>query len=140
VTKAYLGSSIRKVKTDKADAKVIRDCLINGAGAEFRDTAEETVFKNLIRQRYFLVKLKTEFTLKQQDITLKEECLKLPISSINTELKEIIEKKIIFLEQQLEACLPEQQILLRSIPGVGKITAITFATEIGDINKFSSAK
>jgi len=131
VTKAYLGSSIRKVKTDKADAKVIRNCLINGAGAEFRDTAEETVFKNLIRQRYFLVKLKTEFTLKQQDITLKEECLKLPISSINTELKEIIEKKIIFLEQQT---------LLRSIPEVGKITAITFATEIGNINKFSSAK
>jgi transposase len=140
VTKAYLGSSIRKVKTDKADAKVIRDCLVSGAGAEFRETPEETVFKNLIRQRYFLVKLKTELTLKQQDITLKEEYLKLPISSINMELKEIIEKKIIFLEQELEACLPAQQALLRSIPGVGKITAMTFATEIGDISKFSSAK
>lgn len=140
ITKAYLGSSIRKVKTDKADAKVIRDCLVSGAGAEFRETPEETVFKNLIRQRYFLVQLKTEFTLKQQDITLKEEYLKLPISSINTELKDIIEKKIIFLEQELEACLPEQQALLRSIPGVGKITAMTFATEIGDISKFSSAK
>lgn len=140
VTKSYLGSSIRKVKTDKADARVIRSCLIGGAGAEFKDTAEETVFKNLIRQRYFLVKLKTELTLKQQDITLKEECLKMPISNINSELKEIIEKKIIYLEQQLSACLPEKQALLQTIPGVGKITAMTFATEIGDVTKFSSPK
>jgi len=140
VTKSYLGSSIRKVKTDKADARVIRSCLIEGAGAEFKDAAEEVIFKNLIRQRYFLVKLKAELILKQQHITLKEECLKLPISSINTELKEIIVKKIIYLEQQLAACLPDQQILLQSIPGVGKITAMTFATEIGDISKFSSPK
>ncbi len=140
VTKSYLGSSIRKVKTDKADAKLIRTCLIEGAGAEFKDTSEEVIFKNLIRQRYYLVKLKTELTLKQQDITLKEECQKLPISNINIELKEIVEKKIIYLEQQLEACLPEQQLLLQSIPGVGKITATTFATEIGDVAKFSSPK
>ncbi len=140
VTKSYLGSSIRKVKTDKADAKTVRACLIDEAGAEFKDTREEVIFKNLIRQRYFLVKLKTELILKQQDITLKEECLKLPISSINIELKEIIEKKIIYLEQQLAACLPEQQALLQTIPGVGKITAMTIATEIGDVNKFSSPK
>lgn len=140
ITKNHLGSSVRKVKTDKADAKLIRVCLIEGAGAEFKDTAEEVIFKNLIRQRYFLVKLKTELTLKQQDITLKEECLKLPISDINNELKEIIEKKIIYLEQQLLACLPEQQALLQTIPGVGKITAMTFATEIGDVAKFSSPK
>ena len=140
VTKAYLGSSIRKIKTDSADAKVIRACLVDGAGAGFKDSAEEVIFKNLIRQRYYLVKLKTELTLKQQDITLKEECLKLPISSINSELKDVIEKKIIYLEQQLAACLPEQQALLQTIPGVGKITAMTFATEIGDVSKFSSPK
>lgn len=140
ITKNHLGSSVRKVKTDKADAKLIRACLIEGAGAEFKDTSEEVIFKNLIRQRYYLVKLKTELTLKQQDITLKEECLKLPISDINNELKEIIEKKIIYLEQQLLACLPEQQLLLQTIPGVGKITAMTFATEIGEVSKFSSPK
>ena len=140
ITKNHLGSSVRKVKTDKADAKLIRTCLIEGAGAEFKDTGEEVIFKNLIRQRYFLVKLKTELALKQQDITLKEECLKLPISNINNELKEIIEKKIIYLEQQLLACLPEQQALLQTIPGVGKITAMTFATEIGDVSKFSNPK
>jgi len=140
ITKAHLGASVRKIKTDQADAKVIRACLIDGAGAVFRDTAEETVFKNLIRQRYYLVKIKTELILKQQDITLKEECLKLPISNINYELLEIIEKKIIYLEQQLSACLPKQQELMRTIPGIGKITAMTFATEIGDIVKFDSAK
>ena len=140
ITKNHLGSSVRKVKTDSADAKLIRTCLIEGAGVEFKDTSEEVIFKNLIRQRYYLVKLKTELTLKQQDITLKEECLKLPISSINNELKEIIEKKIIYLEQQLLACLPEQQILLQTIPGIGKITAMTFTTEIGDVSKFSSPK
>jgi transposase len=140
ITKSYLGSSIRKVKTDKADARLIRTSLIEGAGEDFKDTTEEVVFKNLIRQRYFLVKLKAELILKQQDIILKEEYLKITISNINSELKEIIAKKIIYLEQQLSACLPEQQVLLQSIPGVGKITAMTFVTEIGDITKFSSPK
>ena len=49
ITKNHLGSSVRKVKTDKADAKLIRACLIEGAGAEFKDTSEEVIFKNLIR-------------------------------------------------------------------------------------------
>lgn len=79
-------------------------------------------------------------TLKQQDIALKEECLKIPISNINSELKEIIEKKITYLEQQLSARLSEEQALLQTIPGVGKITAMTFAIEISDISKFDTPK
>jgi len=33
ITKNHLGSSVRKIKADRADAKLIRACLIEGAGA-----------------------------------------------------------------------------------------------------------
>jgi transposase len=140
ITKAQSSSSIRRVKTDKADAKLIRLCLIKGAGEEFKDSAEEIVFKSLIRERYFLAKLKAKLIVKQQDITLKEECLKMPISNINSELEEVVLKKMIYLEQQLSGFKSTQQQLLKSIPGIGKITAMTLVVEIGSMAKFSSAK
>lgn len=140
ITHAHANSSIRKVKTDKADSKIIRLCLIKGAGEVFQETAEETILKNLLRQRYFLVGLKARLIVKQQDITLKEECLKMPISSLNYELREVVEKKIIFLEQQLEAHKSREQALLKTIPGVGKVTAMTILTEISNINKFNTPK
>jgi transposase len=140
ITKAQNSSSIRKIKTDKADAKLIRLCLIKGAGEEFKDSAEEVVFKNLIRERYFLAKLKAKLIVKQQDITLKEECLKMPICTINKELADVVLGKINYLEQQLASFKVNEQALLRSIPGIGKVTAMTIVTEVGSMDKFSSAK
>lgn len=140
ITKAQNSSSIRKIKTDKADAKLIRLCLIKGAGEEFKDSAEEVVFKNLIRERYFLAKLKAKLIVKQQDITLKEECLKMPICTINKELEDVVLGKINYLEQQLASFKANEQALLRSIPGIGKVTAMTIVTEVGSMDKFSSAK
>jgi len=116
ITKAQNNSSIRRVKTDTADAKLIRLCLIKGAG------------------------LKAKLIVKQQDITLKEECLKMPISSINAELEEVVLKKMIYLEQQLSSFKSAEQQLLKSIPGIGKITAMTIVVEVGNMAKFSNAK
>tara|TARA_B100000315_G_scaffold252454_1_gene289299 strand:+ start:1071 stop:2039 length:969 start_codon:yes stop_codon:yes gene_type:complete len=140
ITKRYTQSTIRGVKNDSADSKTIRSCTVRGEGYEFKENTESMILKNLVRERYFLVQIKTIFKVKHQDIVFKERYIKSPITDINYEMEKILSKKIYSLEQKLTTYNVETQKLLQSIPGVGKITAFSMAAEIGDIKRFNTAK
>lgn len=140
ITKKQNQTNIRQVKNDKKDAHLIRHCLTTGAGYQFHETTESLILKNLVRQRDYLSSLKRTFNIKQQDITYKEEYIKNKITSVNEELFQILEDKIKQLEKELKHHNPQTQKLLQSIPGVGPITAISFISEVGDINRFKTSK
>lgn len=140
ITKRYTSSTVRRIKNDSVDSRVIRMCTVKGEGYEFRENTESMILKNLVRERYFLAQMKTIFKVKQQDIDFKEMYIKSPITDINYEMEKILSKKIYCLEQRLTTYNVETQKLLQSIPGVGKITALSMAAEVGDIKKFNSAK
>lgn len=140
ITKRYTQSTVRGVKNDSVDSKVIRLCTIKGEGYEFKENTESMILKNLVRERYFLVRIKTLFKVKQQDIDFKEMYIKSPITNVNYEMEKILSKKIYSLEQRLITYNVDTQKLLQSIPGVGKITALSMAAEVGDIKRFNSAK
>lgn len=129
-------TSLRRVKTDKHDARLIRFCLVNGAGYEFRYDPEAIIHRNLIRQRDSLVSLKLKLDRQQADIRLKEKCLSQDINQIYPEIIEVLEKKIAFLKNELCLYRPQERFLLQSIPGVGPITAASFISEVGDIRRF----
>jgi transposase len=69
-------TDLRRVKNDKKDSRLIRFCLVNGAGYLFNNDPEAIVLKSLIRQRDSLVSAKLRFARQQEDIRLKEKCLK----------------------------------------------------------------
>ena len=94
------------------------------------------ILKSLIRQRDSLAFSKLKFTRQQDDIRLKEKCLKQSISPIYTEIINVLEEKINLLKADLRLYRPKEQYLLQSIPGVGPITAASFVSEVGDINRF----
>jgi len=140
ITKKQNQTDLRRVKNDSKDSRLIRYCLTNGAGYEFHETNESLILKNLVRQRNSLSDMKTRLKIKQQDIEYKEKYLETKITPINQELCLVLEEKIKVLDKELLKYRPETQKLLRSIPGIGPITAVSFVSEIGDIKRFNQAK
>jgi len=140
ITKRQNQTNLRSVKTDKQDAKLIRYCLVNGAGYPFRETADTLALKTLVRQRNHLSLLKQRTHLRSQEVIRRETYLKTSISSINEELHEFVNVKLKALDKALTKHDIVTQKLLRTIPGVGPQTAVTFLSEVGDITRFPDAK
>lgn len=140
ITKKQNQTNLRRVKNDKQDSKLIRHCLTTGAGYAFHETNDSIVLKNLVRQRDYLADTKRRFNLKQQDVEYKEKYLKCKISDVNVEIALMIAEKIKQIEKELKKYNPDTQKLLRSIPGIGPVTAVSFISEIGDIKRFKNDK
>ncbi len=136
IVKKQNQTDLRKVKNDKQDSRLIRFCLINRAGYEFKYDPEQIVLRNLVRQRDSLVKFKLNLDRKQADIRLKEKCIKQEIGPVYEEIAQYLKGKIDTLQTDLKFYSPKEQHLLQSIPGVGKITAVSFISEVGDIKRF----
>lgn len=76
IVKKQNQTDLRRVKNDKHDSRLIRFCLISGAGYEFNNDPEAIILKSLVRQRDSLVAAKLNLDRKQADIRHKEKCLK----------------------------------------------------------------
>ena len=74
IVKKYNQTNLRRVKTDKQVASLIRYCLTTGAGYPFTDTAETIRLKSLVRQRNSLANLLFKNKRQQADIAYKEDC------------------------------------------------------------------
>jgi len=132
--------NLRRVKNDKKDASLIRYCLTKDAGYVFQDSSDMIILKSLVRQRNSLTNFKLRVQRQQDDISHKENCLKQAISPVYQEIHNILKEKIKKLEKELKTHNQETQKLLRSIPGVGPITAVSFISEVGNINRFEHPK
>jgi transposase len=136
IVKKQNQTSLRRVKNDKQDSRLIRFCLIGGAGYEFSNDTEAMILKSLIRQRDSLAFSKLKFSRQQADIRHKEKCLKQNISPVYMEIINILEEKIDLLKADIRLYRPQEQYLLESIPGIGPITSASFISEVGDIKRF----
>ncbi len=128
---------LRRVKNDRKDSFLVRYCLVQRMGYVFDSSSEELILKSLVRQRNSLSSHKRTIKRQGEDIELKESCLKNNINSIYGEIYETLDKKIVEIEKELSNYRRVEQKLLQTIPGVGPITAVSFISEIGDINRFS---
>lgn len=140
ITKKQNQTTLRRIKNDKFDSRLIRYCLINGAGYEFKETKENLILKNLIRQRDSLSRIKTKIKIQQSDIEYKEDIIGQPINGLYIEMYQTLEEKIKILEKELAQYNRKTQTLLKSIPGVGPITAASFVSEVSDIKRFKHPK
>ncbi|OGL65526.1 hypothetical protein A2753_04600 [Candidatus Uhrbacteria bacterium RIFCSPHIGHO2_01_FULL_47_11] len=140
IVKKYNQTNLRRVKTDKQDASLIRYCLTTGAGYPFIDTAETIRLKSLVRQRNSLANLLFKNKRQQTDIAYKEDCLKIKLNPVYQDLQAILRPTIKELERELRKFRTPEQKLLQTIPGVGPITAVSFIAEVGDIQRFTHPK
>lgn len=156
-----------KIKTDKIDSKVIADLLrTNFLPIVYIPDKQTREYKELVRQQIFLTRQKTKLKNRIHSI-LHKHMVKHTFSDLfgkagrkfllELDLKEVFKDQIEtdlqlieFYEEKLEKLSqtisdrikenPDPRIeLLMSLPGIGKFSALAILSEIGDINRFSSA-
>lgn len=140
ITRKQNQTSLRRVKTDSSDARLVRYCLMQGAGYPFHETAETIKLKTLVRQRARFSMLRHRTRLKDEEVIHRERYLDAKITAVNRELYDFLDKKIHCLDGELRTYASPTQKLLMSIPGVGPQTAVTCLSEVGVITRFPDAQ
>jgi len=136
ITKRQNQTTLRRVKTDSADAKLVRQCVKNGAGYPFCETAETIKVKTLVRQRARFSMLRHRSRLKDEEVVNRERYLNVKITALDKDLYDFLDERIKTLDAELRTYESSTQKLLQSIPGVGPQTAVTCLSEVGDIRRF----
>jgi transposase len=157
-----------KRKNDKIDAAKIADCLrcdflpeCHMASTEIRDRRRMLRYRNLVLRQMVQMKNRVSGLLMETGVTYNRQRLhKLgyftELLSSNDEVIDTIRpllklsRETITRSQKLDRALTsslerdpllsERLRRLRTIPGVGPITALTWALEIGDYTRFRSVK
>lgn len=138
ITNGQQAANVRKTKTDKLDATLIRFVVMQGKGYVFRETGNTLVQKTLVRERQYISHIKRNLRVKAYDIAYKEEVLNLPITSIHKNLALLLKQKMTEFDRVLRMVNKPTQALLQSIPGVGQITSAALVAEIGHVERFKT--
>lgn len=129
---------LRTVKTDRRDAQKIRAMTALGKGYAFTDTSDILALKTLVGERQALVEMR-KTTRQRMDVRLlKEQAVGSPLHDSFSSILGAITQEIKAIEQNMDRYEEETQLLLRSIPGVGKVSAAALAAFVGDIGRFAT--
>ena len=94
ITKRQNQTTLRRVKTDSADAKLVRQCVKNGAGYPFCETAETIKVKTLVRQRARFSMLRHRSRLKDEEVVNRERYLNVKITALDKDLYDFLDERI----------------------------------------------
>jgi transposase len=140
ITNKYAQTNIRKPKTDKLDARIIRYCTMQGEGYPWQETAHTILLKHLVREREYLAKLEWIMRARGMSIADKSKAIRKEMPTTTTDMLRCIEQKMKETEKQLKQYNKPTQTLLQTIPGVGPLTAVACISEIQDIERFKHSK
>lgn len=140
LTHRMIDSSLRKVKTDRHDALSIRKTLLTGAGYYYSDTPEVLALKTLVQEREALCRMKAETKQRASTHLIRAKAAGLDLHDSFTGAIKLLSYEMREIEKKMSEYAAETQTLLRSIPGIGKVTAAALVAYIGDINRFESPK
>ena len=157
-----------KKKNDKIDAGKIADCLrcdflpeCHMASTAIRDRRRTLRYRNLVVRQMVQMKNRVSGLLMETGVSYNKQRLHkvgyfAALMSGNDEVQESIRpllklsREMIRRSQKLEYALvsslerdpllKERLRRLRTVPGVGPITALSWALEIGDIQRFATIK
>src|ERR1700739_4560769 len=157
-----------KKKNDRIDAGKIADCLrcdflpeCHMASTEIRDRRRTLRYRSLVIKQMVQMKNRVSGLLMESGVSYNKQRLHkvgyfTELMSTSEEVPESIRpllklsREMIGRSQKLEYALvsslerdpvlKERITRLRTVPGVGPVTALTWTLEIGDITRFSSSK
>lgn len=132
------GSILRNVKTDKHDALSIRKVLLTGAGYPYTDTPEIVALKMLVQEREALSKMQSMLKHRIHAHDIRAQATGLDIHDSFTGPQKLLAYEMKEIEKRMSEYAPHIQALLRSIPGVGRVTAAALIAQVGDIRRFPS--
>lgn len=130
--------SLRKVKTDRKDALGIRMLVENGLGYPYADTDATLALKALVVEREGLVEVRSMLKHQHEAHEAKEHAAGAPLHDSFSPVMQTLNEEIKAIERQFCKHDPETQALLRSIPGIGIVSAAALVAIIGNASRFSS--
>jgi transposase len=130
-------ASLRMVKTDRADALAIRRMVAQGIGRPYVDSEGTLALKTLVVDREGLVRMRAMMKQRREARIAKQQALTTRLSHF-PKIEDALTKEICAIERQFGQHEPETQALLRSIPGIGRLTAAAIIAYVGAIERFAS--
>jgi transposase len=131
-------TSLRNLKTDRADALAIRRIVEQGFGHPYADTESTLALKALVTDRHGLVAMRAMMKQRAEARSAKQRALRTKLRVNVSGVQAALSKEISAIERQFMRYEPETQRLLRSIPGIGMLTAAALIAYVGNINRFAS--
>lgn len=129
--------SLRRVKTDRTDAIAVRKAVLLGLGYPFTDTKEVLALKALVVERAGLVAMRAQLKGRREAHAAKEAAAG-PLRDSGASVLKALREEIRDIEAQFLRYEPAVQALLRTIPGIGVLTAAVLVAFVGDITRFSA--
>ena len=130
--------SLRRVKTDKKDALAIRKMASLGFGYPFMETDATIALKALVVEREGLVSMRSMTKHRQEAHRAKQDASTAFLHESYSGLIAVLQKEIRATEKEFIRYDPDTQTLLRSIPGIGVLSAAALVAYIVDIRRFAS--
>ena len=138
LTHQMIAASIRRVKTDRTDAIAIRKTVLTGAGYAYMDTPDILALKTLVKERQALSQMRAETKQRVHIHDRRKEASGRKTHDSFKGVMKLLSYEIGELEEEMEKYEPKIQGLLRSIPGIGAVSAAALVAYIGDIKRFST--
>lgn len=138
LTHRMIDSSLRKVKTDRHDALAIRKTLMTGVGYTYTDTPEILALKALVQEREALSRMRAQTKQRIHVRDIRERASGMQLHDSFSGAIKLFSHEIREIERKMSRYVPDTQKLLRSIPGIGTLSAATLVACVGDINRFQS--
>jgi len=138
ITNRMFKSDLRHAKTDKNDAVAIRKTLQTGAGYTYTDTPEILALKSLVQEREALCRMRAETKQRIHAHKIREKASGFELHDSFSGSIKVFTYEMKRIEKKMDEYATDTQKLLRSIPGIGKVTAASLVAYIGDIKRFSS--
>ena len=138
--KAYAKMQLRRVKTDKQDAKLIADYCRKEQPDLWQP---ESNIKRQLKSLHRRIEQLNEIHIQEQNrLQVADDCIKASIEYMLETLKTQIDecRKQMQLIIDKSADLKRKQQNLETIPGIGKTTAQILLSVLIDLDKFQTAK
>lgn len=141
LTGKKIASSIRKKKTDRSDAKIISQLLIQGEGRVITVEQLDISRRSVLRTRKTLVNHRTSLKIVLQELKREKSNVqvKTAIHTLEKLIKEM-DKSVKALEKSalVKGTETEAEKLIKTIPGFAAQLSAIVATEVGDFSRFPS--
>jgi len=131
-------SSRRKLKTDHADALLIRKALVAGLGYPHTDTPQIQTLKAILAQREALVRMRAMLKQQRSAYTVRVQVAGVTPHNGFQEILMVLKTQLQTLEREMANHAPATQRLPRTIPGIGAISAAALVAVVGDMRRFAN--
>lgn len=138
VTCRMTKATLRQVKNDRVDASTVRRAVVLGEGRLYDGSDDSLLLKSLVSQRAGLKKMEVQCGQRSHAQAYRQRASAAEIPDAFPAVRAFIRGELLDVERRMALVAPDTQALLRSIPGVGAVSAASLVAHVGDARRFPS--